>query len=133
MPVAASGMYLSINVVSVVGVSVASAVFQGALRRNLGRVLRRMPEGREVSALSVSYAIIYLSLLHFAVSLFRSRRERKLTFEQIAQKVLSDVAYVQTLHGSLKRLVKSAFIFSFQRTFCKSTQSFPTIPESSAV
>jgi hypothetical protein len=36
---------------------------------------------------------------------------------QIARKVLSDVAYVQTLHGPLRRLIIRAFVASFRRTF----------------
>jgi hypothetical protein len=36
---------------------------------------------------------------------------------QIARKVLSDVAYVQTLHGPLRRLIIRAFVMSFRRTF----------------
>jgi hypothetical protein len=36
---------------------------------------------------------------------------------QIARKVLSDVAYVQTLHGPLRRLIVRAFVASFRRTF----------------
>ncbi|KAI5263015.1 MFS general substrate transporter [Aureobasidium subglaciale] len=37
--------------------------------------------------------------------------------EEIARKVLSDVAYVQTLHGPLRRLIIRAFVASFRRTF----------------
>jgi hypothetical protein len=36
---------------------------------------------------------------------------------QIARKVLSDVTYVQTLHGPLRRLIIRAFVASFRRTF----------------
>jgi hypothetical protein len=36
---------------------------------------------------------------------------------QIARKVLSDVAFVQTLHGPLRRLIIRAFVASFRRTF----------------
>ncbi|KAI5247374.1 MFS general substrate transporter [Aureobasidium subglaciale] len=37
--------------------------------------------------------------------------------DEIARKVLSDVAYVQTLHGPLHRLIIRAFVASFRRTF----------------
>jgi hypothetical protein len=42
---------------------------------------------------------------------------------QIARKVLSDVAYVQTLHGPLRRLIIRAFVMSFRRTFGMSYQN----------
>jgi hypothetical protein len=44
--------------------------------------------------------------------------------------VLSDVAYVQTLHGPLQRLVIRAFVASFRRTFGKLRKHF--MQESSA-
>ncbi|KAG9664409.1 MFS general substrate transporter, partial [Aureobasidium melanogenum] len=37
--------------------------------------------------------------------------------DEIARKVLSDVAYVQTLHGHLRRMIVRAFVMSFRRTF----------------
>ncbi|KAG9750291.1 MFS general substrate transporter, partial [Aureobasidium melanogenum] len=37
--------------------------------------------------------------------------------DEIARKVLSDVAYVHTLHGHLRRMVVRAFVMSFRRTF----------------
>ncbi|KAI4732135.1 MFS general substrate transporter [Aureobasidium sp. EXF-10728] len=37
--------------------------------------------------------------------------------DEIARKVLSDVAYVQTLHGRLRHLIVRAFVASFRRTF----------------
>ncbi|KAI5196798.1 MFS general substrate transporter [Aureobasidium subglaciale] len=82
MAIATTGMYLSANISVVAGVSVASAIFQSALRSNLHRMLGRVVGG-----------------------------------EEIARKVLSDVAYVQTLHGPLRRLIIRAFVASFRRTF----------------
>ncbi|KAI4854607.1 MFS general substrate transporter [Aureobasidium sp. EXF-8845] len=43
--------------------------------------------------------------------------ERVVDGDEIARKVVSDVAYVQTLHGPLRRLVVRAFVASFRRTF----------------
>ncbi|KAI4738397.1 MFS general substrate transporter [Aureobasidium sp. EXF-12298] len=43
--------------------------------------------------------------------------ERVVNGDEIAKKVLSDVAYVQTLHGPLRRLIIRAFVMSFRRTF----------------
>lgn len=43
--------------------------------------------------------------------------ERVVDGDEIARKVLSDVGYVQTLHGPLRRLVIRAFVASFRKTF----------------
>ncbi|THY09505.1 MFS general substrate transporter [Aureobasidium pullulans] len=101
MAIATTGMYLSSNIAVVAGVSAASAIFQTALRSNLHRALGRMVGGDEVCHSKCFNKII----------------ETDCPLSQIARRVLSDVAYVQTLHGGLRRLVIRAFVASFRRTF----------------
>jgi len=106
--IATTGLYLSSNISVVAGVSAASAIFQSALRANLHRILQRVVDGDEVC---------------HNRSLLRPEEPAN-SAVQIARKVLSDVAYVQTLHGPLRRLVIRAFVASFRRTFGKSFRTY---------
>ncbi|THZ11867.1 MFS general substrate transporter, partial [Aureobasidium pullulans] len=63
-----------------------------------------------VSAASAIFQSALRSNLHRALG-------RMLGGDEIAKRVLADVAYVQTLHGGLRRLVIRAFVTSFRRTF----------------
>ena len=56
----------------------------------------------------------------YVLSSHGSRRQTEADLmTQIARKVLSDVAYVHTLHGHLHRMIVRAFVMSFRRTFGK--------------
>ena len=50
MAIASSGLYLCMNLGGVVGISLASNVFQATLRHGLGNGLKDFPHGREVRA-----------------------------------------------------------------------------------
>ncbi|THV63802.1 MFS general substrate transporter [Aureobasidium pullulans] len=63
-----------------------------------------------VSAASAIFQSALRSNLHQALG-------RMVGGDEIAGRVLADVAYVQTLHGGLRRLVIRAFVASFRRTF----------------
>ncbi|THW92717.1 MFS general substrate transporter [Aureobasidium pullulans] len=63
-----------------------------------------------VSAASAIFQSALRSNLHQALG-------RMIGGDEIAKRVLADVAYVQTLHGGLRRLVIRAFVTSFRRTF----------------
>ncbi|THZ79545.1 MFS general substrate transporter [Aureobasidium pullulans] len=63
-----------------------------------------------VSAASAIFQSALRSNLHRALG-------RMVGGDEIARRVLADVAYVQTLHGGLRRLVIRAFVASFRRTF----------------
>ncbi|KAG2169844.1 hypothetical protein JADG_009583 [Aureobasidium aubasidani] len=63
-----------------------------------------------VSAASAIFQSALRSNLHRALG-------RMVGGDEIVRRVLSDIAYVQTLHGGLRRLVIRAFVASFRRTF----------------
>lgn len=92
MAIGSSGLYLSSNVGLVAGISIASALLQSTLRKQLRISLEGIDEMQDV--------ILPLT--------FGSANTD--CYAQIIARALSDIEYVRSLHGRVGKLVTEAYI-----------------------
>jgi hypothetical protein len=104
MAIASSGLYLSSNIGTVGGLSIAAALFQSTLRSSLRLALEGI-DGREEVWL-YGLAVVYIVLIIFV---------------QIMNKALTDIAYVQSLKGHIGALVVRVYVKCLEYTHGKTT------------
>ncbi|ESZ91294.1 efflux pump antibiotic resistance protein [Sclerotinia borealis F-4128] len=115
LAIASSGLFLSANIGTVVGLTVAGSVMEGGLEKGL-RVALEGWEGRERVGGLLSLVSSCLEIFKDCYAMQMFQLLTQLHTSQIIERALSDIEYVRALDGKLGELVTNVYVNCLSNT-----------------